>query len=1141
MQFGFKDIGNVIKKNIAKSMVCMLVYFFVIFVCLIHHANIYGYPIRSVQEIDDASAVNYAVIVPRIDLYIDISHNTRYLTGVQDYIKVSIYQEDAEGERDVVWEEILFGVRFFDGRTNLRLGNNNPIAYPLEKGNLFLSISFSDDGAVFLDEESLPLLDFPFALYADYAHYGRNVYWRDVINKPLLGSLEGVLADSQLPHNIVDASKIHLLDARKVTGRIVPEVYPIATQEAFGLVKIGNGLQIVGSELLMNINTDYLESVGLATRDRVLSAQEVVDIASRNRFYTAQNLQRANSSTAGVVQLSSDFSLNSDQQIEVNVFTLRVDENAFSDDTKISFSKLNIQREHITALGFPERDTVLENNDIQQHLLTERYLSSIEPATVDRAGTIKFGNDFQIENGHISVRSNMIQVVDETILAPDSKIDFEKLNIRKRDLIEIGVVGVDSVLQRSDIEEILVDNGFLMQALPSAGENRLGFATIGSGFQIFSGAISISEASVPFISNDSIADGANLPFLILDIQRADIIGLGIAGEDSVLMESEVEAFITQNGYLKLDTLSLATHTTSGFLNLSSDFSITEDGTVSVEGAVFSNLGNDNIANEAAISFSKLDINIDDLVSLGIPTVDTNRSIEDVESVLLALGFYNADRAPYLVSFGPTVTTVMTSIGNAMTYDIVDVWNTADNSEAVYALQKSALLDFLFSSSFFSTQSIEVPGITALGVGLYRDSLGMHSIDTRLISALENLTIVLPQNQALAVPEESQLPSLQLHAGYDNFGYIRISNNDFIEYSHAHGIAITSAFDRMIQDSIDTLLHRNEQRPILPSELLALTLEDFVGMLPVEDQRSIQNEHVSIEDTFLAYASYGFRKESVGAIAKRIAAEEQDKYLENMNVRAMVDAFEKASGIAVDNAIFEMPRYQTITGYGIAREEDTIDVHTPMKISDMTAETVAFDSHEVILGQNFDTMGRDKLVGYEFSLRSIKRSQSGVLEQRHGNVIQDIGLIIGGVAQSNNVQRHAKIVLPSGSFVFSNNYTKKNRNSKKSHLSLQKCFLSTKNPDRVMRIEPGSMMKVTATIKAAHTDTVDHVTFSISFAQGSTQPVISHEDIPFRIQKSKNNQYYLSLLPYETAFGTIYHRVANVDIAIFKNDAASDIF
>ena len=205
--------------------------------------------------------------------------------------------------------------------------------------------------------------------------------------------------------------------------------------------------------------------------------------------------------------------------------------------------------------------------------------------------------DNYVSNNNYLTAVTSTDITDGTIadadVATDAAIVFSKLNIVKADITGLDIPGEDTNTQLSETE---VDNYV-------SNNNYLTAVT----------SIDITDGT---IADADVATDATIAFSKLNIAKADITGLGIPGEDTntQLTETEVDNYVSNNNYLTAVT--------------STDIT---DGTI-VDA---------DVATNASIAFSKLNIAKADITGLGIPGEDTKLSETEVEGYIADEGYLTA--------------------------------------------------------------------------------------------------------------------------------------------------------------------------------------------------------------------------------------------------------------------------------------------------------------------------------------------------------------------------------------------------------------------------------------------------------------------------------------------------------------------
>ncbi|RAP33090.1 hypothetical protein DID75_03205 [Candidatus Marinamargulisbacteria bacterium SCGC AG-410-N11] len=333
---------------------------------------------------------------------------------------------------------------------------------------------------------------------------------------------------------------------------------------SLGYIKTASNTQLSNTQVKNIINDTYIGSLGYikTDTDTQLSDTQVKSIIDNSYIgslgYIKTNTQLSETQVKSIIDNSED---NIDTLVSNNGFLTSVSNDNVADNADISFSKLNITKSDIVALGIPASDTntQLADSDVK-NIIDNSYIESLGYIKEDTQLSESEVDVFVADNGYLTSVSN-------GSVATDAAISFSKLNISKANIESLGIPGADTntQLSESEVDGFVANNGYLTS-----------------------------------VSNGSVATDAAISFSKLNISKANIESLGIPGADTntQLSESEVDGFVANNGYL-------------------------------------TSVSNDNVADNADISFSKLNITKSDIVALGIPASDTNTQLtaSDVKSII----------------------------------------------------------------------------------------------------------------------------------------------------------------------------------------------------------------------------------------------------------------------------------------------------------------------------------------------------------------------------------------------------------------------------------------------------------------------------------------------------------------------------
>ena len=278
---------------------------------------------------------------------------------------------------------------------------------------------------------------------------------------------------------------------------------------------------------------------------------------------------------------------------------------------KIDFDKLEIKKEDVTGLGLPASDTQLSEAEVDAFVGNNGYLKSVSNADIS------------------------------------GKIAFSKLEIEKTDLTTLGLPSEDTQLTEAQVDVMVANNGYLPDSDPRLSDKRKPrvsgeqngdlmmfkdgdwvrvprgdtnqvLSVSGSGFvkwvdqprdtQLSEAQVDSMVANNSYLLSVSNADiTGKIDFAKLEIEKADLIALGLPASDTHLTEDQVDAFVANDHYLK-------------------------------------SVSNADITGK--IDFAKLDIEKTDLTALGVPESDTQLTEAQVD-VMVANNGYLPDSDPRL--------------------------------------------------------------------------------------------------------------------------------------------------------------------------------------------------------------------------------------------------------------------------------------------------------------------------------------------------------------------------------------------------------------------------------------------------------------------------------------------------------------
>ena len=193
-----------------------------------------------------------------------------------------------------------------------------------------------------------------------------------------------------------------------------------------------------------------------------------------------------------------------------------------------------------------------------------------------------------------------------------------------------GRISIDQIADRSildskisEVNAASITGRISHQLIPTANESLAGKIRVGDN-------LSISEEGT----------------LSLDISMDSLLVFNLVTQDRVLSESEV-LLILSNYFVNENNVSITGGGMQGIVESIGVFSISETGILQLDDAEIQGIRNENIAENTAIAFSKLNITKADLLSLGIPSVDTKLSLSALDTALLEEGFFKASNIPIL--------------------------------------------------------------------------------------------------------------------------------------------------------------------------------------------------------------------------------------------------------------------------------------------------------------------------------------------------------------------------------------------------------------------------------------------------------------------------------------------------------------